>query len=615
MKKILSNKHYELLQLLAQYKEFMSSEKISTRLGISRKTIKRYVDSINRVLFQYKIKIISMRGYGYALEGDIHIIEEILSIHHENNVNSRVKEVCLYVLSKKYITIDEVSQKIAYSSSTLNKLMPQVKKYLESFDLSLKSKPYYGIGIAGTELNIREFILDCAFIKTSYGEILCLLSNISEQEYKTVKNSAIDFLKQHNVIISDIDFMDLIMKITVCISRSKQNFIYKPLRSKYNNLIKKLVNFMEFNLNIKIPATEITYLSIYTNIIYTDIQNTQSITEEEVRAFVIETLKEMNQDYGELSDNRRIIRLLSFHVKLMFNRIMHKQYIENYHLQDIKANYILEIDYAIVFAEYLQDHFNIKIKENEIGYLAIYFAMIRKNKKQTKKNSRVVILCNYGIGISQLIKERIQEGIPNIEVIGIYPVYYMDIVAKQDIDLIISTVAVDRSKIKKPCIVINNILSEDLLYKVRNSIINSKDSIIFKYLTNNAFFKISANSREEALETISKLALENKIFNSKILDSIYRRERISSTNIGNLVAMPHALINNDEESAICVTILEKPINWCGEKVQIIFMISLNAEGLKEDNVFKYLYNFVKNASLVNKLVECEDFDSFVRVFI
>ena len=56
--------------------------------------------------------------------------------------------------------------------------------------------------------------------------------------------------------------------------------------------------------------------------------------------------------------------------------------------------------------------------------------------------------------------------------------------------------------------------------------------------------------------------------------SIFERESASPTEIGNLVALPHPLVNNTAISSISVLVLDKPIIWVDHHVQVIFLISI-----------------------------------------
>ena len=47
--------------------------------------------------------------------------------------------------------------------------------------------------------------------------------------------------------------------------------------------------------------------------------------------------------------------------------------------------------------------------------------------------------------------------------------------------------------------------------------------------------------------------------------SVFKREEMSTTELGNMVAIPHAMSNDSEEAVVSVMILKKPILWENEK--------------------------------------------------
>jgi lichenan operon transcriptional antiterminator len=610
--KILTNKQYELVAILAHNKDFMSSEQISDRIGLSTRTIQRYIESINKYLTNHDVEIVSMRGIGYLLQGDIKLINDLIGVQSENSYERRIKDITLYLTSREYTTIEEIGEKISYSTSTLNKLLPQVKKYLHLFNLKFHSKPHYGISVVGSELNLRALMIDCSFIITTYGDSKCLLTNISNDEFQIIKNRIVAFLKKNTIVIADTDVLDLIMRTTIIISRCKQNCLFDSLNEDVeDNKIQEILEYIADGLNILIPMSEVSYLSMYMDIISSGLLENKSIVQEDINEFVIEALQKMKTIYSNLIIHAQVVESLSLHISLMFNRLSYKHHVKNPLLQDIKANYTLEMNYAITFAGLLEKQFDVKIEEDELAYLAVYFAMGNKKEERVK---RVIILCNYGIGTSQLIKQRIKEKFPELEVVGIYPLYYIEIAMSQAVDLIISTVPLDKDKIDKPYIIINGILNDDSLQDIRRLIKHPEDSAIFDYLNPKSFFHLNVESRSEALELMSKTMLELEFFDAKTINNIYEREKISSTDIGNLVAIPHALIKSTQKSGIGVAILEKPIHWDKEKVQIIFMIALSSEDLKKGNVFKHLYQIVKQVSTVSRLIESEDFEAFIKLF-
>ncbi len=609
---MLTKKQCELLQLLTQTKEVMSSEQISSRLDLSTKTIQRYVELINQYLEKYDVEIISMRGYGFVLQGNMKVVEELITNLSSDDYDRRIKDITRYLLSKEYITIEEIGEILSYSTSTLNKLIPEVKKYLALYNLSLISKPYYGVSVAGDELNIRDLMIDCSFIKNNYDQLCCLIENISEEEFQTIRDATIDFLYTHKIIIADDDVSDLMMRITLIISRCKQNCLLDSLEYvEEENLIQQLLQDIAVRINILIPLSEVCYLSMYYDIINSILNDSQSLLQEDISEFVVESLNKMQRIYSKLIIQDSVRESLILHLNLMMNRLNHKHYSKNGLLQDIKANYILEMNYAITFGKLIEERFHIKVPEDELGYLALYFALSDHKQKKVK---RVIILCNYGIATSQLIREQIKERFPQLEVVGIYPLYYLEVVMNQDIDLIISTVALDETKVTKPLIVIKQFLDEDTFSHIKQVIDDPEDTMLFQYFDKRAFFRLNTKNKQDTLCEMSKRMVSLGFFHQATIDKIMEREKISSTDIGNLIAIPHAIIENDQKSVIGIGILEKTITWDKEKVQIVFLTGLNANDAEKNNVFRHLYRIIKDVSNVNYLIANKSFESFKKIF-
>ncbi len=609
---ILTKKQCELIQLLAQSKEVMSSDHLSDRLGISAKTIRRYIDLINQHLLEYNAEIVSMRGYGYALQGNIRDIGDMITSLSSNDYDRRIKDIIVLLLAREYITAEEIGDELFYSTSMMNRLIPEVRKYLAVYHLNLLSKPYYGMSVDGSETDIRNLMIDCGFTKNRYGEISCYLKNINAQEFQAIKDLILIFLRRHKIVIADDDASDLIMRTVIIVSRCRQShYLDTPEDMPDKNLLRLLLTEVSTICKLHIPPPEASYLSIYFDIINSRMQNELTVDQEEINRLVIQFLGKMQEIYSNLVVDDSVRESLTLHLNLMLNRINHKHYIKNGLLQDIKANYILEMNYAITFGKMIEEHFDITIPEDELGYLALYFALSKHKSQEVK---RVIILCNYGVATSQLIREQIKERFPQLEVVGIYPLYYLEVVMTQDIDLIISTVDLEQCKVTKPLVVIKQFLDEDALKDIEKVFDTPQESTLLDYFEPDALFLLNTETKADTLAQMSERMLELEYFDQDTVDKIYEREEVSSTDIGNLIAIPHAIIETGRRSVIGIGILEKPIIWDREKVQIVFMIGMNFTDAQKNNVFRHLYRIIKDVSNVNYLISGRSFETFKKLF-
>ena len=99
-------------------------------------------------------------------------------------------------------------------------------------------------------------------------------------------------------------------------------------------------------------------------------------------------------------------------------------------------------------------------------------------------------------------------------------------------------------------------------------------------------------------------------------ESVYSRERMSTTELGNLVALPHILELNGNNASVSVAVLDKPVIWDKEKVQIVLLLNISKEFINEwEQIFKNLYNYLIVKSGVNKLIKGISYSEFINDLI
>lgn len=69
---LLNKREIEILRLLSSNKEYQTGESMAVLLGVSSRTIRNDVKSLNKILLQHGANIISKKGRGYELEFQDH---------------------------------------------------------------------------------------------------------------------------------------------------------------------------------------------------------------------------------------------------------------------------------------------------------------------------------------------------------------------------------------------------------------------------------------------------------------------------------------------------------------------------------------------------------------
>ena len=102
-------------------------------------------------------------------------------------------------------------------------------------------------------------------------------------------------------------------------------------------------------------------------------------------------------------------------------------------------------------------------------------------------------------------------------------------------------------------------------------------------------------------ELLSQLAVPQEE-QGRILQQILEREKITSTAIGNAVAIPHTILDSLEETKILVGIKDEGILWEGDIVRLVFLIVFAKNEPSQNILFRKIYNFTRDKERVNKLI-------------
>ena len=138
-----------------------------------------------------------------------------------------------------------------------------------------------------------------------------------------------------------------------------------------------------------------------------------------------------------------------------------------------------------------------------------------------------------------------------------------------------------------------------------------------KILREELFFKnLSANNKNDVIETITNKMLELGFIDQKGKKSVYEREEMATTELGSFVALPHTINQNDDKSVVGIAVLEKPILWNQEKVQVVLLLNISKTFVNEwEHIFRNLYNYLIEKSNVTKLVKGMDYKTFINELI
>ncbi len=629
---MISKKHSIIIKYLYEKSEYVTALELSQQIEVSVRTVKRYIADLNYYLNNYGVEISSVKGVGYKLQGSTKEMKKaseeankfIEGLQMDDSLEGRITKTLCIFLNSEYVNAEELSEKLNLSIPSTNKLISSVKDIIKKYELKIISKPHHGSKIIGDEVKIRALILNYA-IKIHDNHLLEVrLDNISSKEIEDIERIITEALKSSKVIVSDKDFNELLTRVIVSIARirNKKAISNSVIKESYKlenyDLIKEIMGQVATELKLKIEDSEIQYVSSSCGIMAYNYNTRKTLIKDAndvVNKFVDETLQELCVITGiDFREDIDFTNALIMHLKIFINRFRAGVRVNNPLLDQIKTKFPMETNLATIVAKKLEEEFKVSLDEDEIGFIAMHFGAAFERIRD-KGGKKVCIICHYGIGTSMLLAEKLKRRISDINIVGTYPVRYLDMALMQDIDFIVSTVKLDTKNFKIPVLYIENVFSDEIVNEL-HQVFNEKDErrkILRDTFSKEAFFRINAETREEAIESLGRAMKSKGFIDDEVITKVIEREKMSSTDIGHLVAIPHTILDGEYKSIIGVGVLEKPIIWHKQEVQLIFMVCFNRKESYNFPVFKYLYNFIENEGDVRSALKLFSFDKFMEI--
>jgi lichenan operon transcriptional antiterminator len=629
---MISKKHSMIVKYLNEKNEYITAVELSQQIGVSVRTVKRYIKDLNYYLNKSGVEICSVKGIGYILQGPAKEIKKVSEeankfaegLQMDDSLEGRIiKALCVF-LNSEYVNAEELSERLNLSIPSTNKLIVSVKDILRNYDLKIISKPHYGSKITGDEIQIRSLMLNYA-IKIHENVLTEVrIDNITTKEILEIEKIITEALKENNVIVSDKDFNELLIRVIVSVARIRNNMgiVNRSIKDSFKidnyEIIQEIMEKVATALKLVIDESEIQYVSSSSGIMAYNYNTRKTLikdTNDEVNKFVDDTLQELCIITGiDFRKDIDFINAFIMHIKIFINRSRAGVKAKNPLLSQIKTKFPMETNLATIVAKKLEEEFKVILDEDEIGFIAMHFGAAFERIRD-RGGKKVCIICHYGIGTSRLLAEKLKRRISDISIIGTYPVRYLDMALEQDIDFIVSTVKLDKKNFKIPVLYIENVFSDEIINEL-HQIFNEKDErkkILRDTFNREAFFRISAENREEAIESLGKAMKSKGFIDDEVIAKVFERESMSSTDIGHLVAIPHTILEGEYKSIIGVGVLERPIIWYKQEVQLIFMVCFNRKESYNFPVFKYLYNFIEDEGDVKSALKFFSFDKLMEI--
>lgn len=645
MVSIKNKRHIQILKILNNNSS-IKSEELSNFVGVSSRTIRTDIKLLNDILNENGAIIASEKGIGLTLEitdkdkfakvnADIYEKKDSISDDfdfsiHENRIDYIKSRLLFNSLRNKPITQQDLADEMFISLSTLKNSLKEVEKMLLKYDLKIISYKAKGILVYGDEFQVRYCISQHLSkykrdVTDSFYENLFRGIELGELKQILLKN-----ISEYDIKLTDISVNNIVIHMAIALLRSiNKNFLVYTLDEvdtieKLNEyrLANSIAQDINSSINVEMAETEICYIAQHLIASKRYLNNSKVTILKKCENLIEDIIKKIEDviDINFYSDTQ-LIEGLTIHLATSINRMKFGMNIRNEVLSVIKNNYPLAFQIAIIASRVIEEKEDISINEDEIGFIALHFgaALSRKGIDDEVKFKTAIIVCSSGVGTAILIKAKIEEYFKGkIKVVNTMSGYEITNDILDNVDIVLSTVPLRNLKSDK-IINVGNLLDKSEIIQIEKVVkgTSEEDSVRYeKFFRADCFYKgYSLKTKDEVLEFLTEEMISKQLISEEAKFSVFEREELSSTEIGNLVAIPHPIDNDTKTSAIAVMILDKPIMWDEQYVQIIFLISISKEQIQVwEKVFMKLFNYLTKEGGVKEIIRNQSYVKFVNSF-
>ena len=573
------NEKLSVLQILQKNSnKYVTANEIANLLGISERTVYRYIKAVNQDLKAQEVEIVSTPGLGYQLVGNsFHLTENVSPLNikstFSNNVNHYLLEKLLF---NERVSIQEVLSKFYISESVLHRVLQSIN--------SLEQNSGARVGIDSANIVLKGDLLERTIFFV--GQLLSMKLN-HEEGLKDIFQLKKTFIKNNE---TNID-------------------CEKILEEGYTVFDRKIIEWSAFVIVCQQYGRKVESIQLH-------LENFEDITEivrmlnvlnstqtKNVLAQVVETsltyllFSNVNEKKEEAYFQRLNKHLISL--------VKQKQFsinIKNNLLDTIKKDYALEYQVSGLLAYQIELVFDIQLNKNDVGFIALYLATLSKKKDLNGESIKGVIISN-SLSTGFLFRERVCTIEADLEIIEVLTEWEMEERELDEYEVVINLTQNEILK-NKECIRILDPLSENALDVIEEKLRDVRQSSIEGVrLLPKAVHQLASTSREDVLAELLGQLTVPKEEQGRILQQILEREKITSTAIGNAVAIPHTILDSLEETKIIVGIKDEGILWEGDIVRLVFLIVFAKNEPSQNILFRKIHNFTRDKERVNKLIK------------
>ncbi|QOS76564.1 PRD domain-containing protein [Paenibacillus sp. JNUCC31] len=615
-------RYIKLLEHLKQSEhDFVSGSELANLFDVTTRTIRNDIKEMNENYLD-KAMIIGNTRKGYKLVGDLSSLHK-----NEDDDEERAFHIIKALLSQTdFITYEDLARTLYFSTQTIRKDVQKLVQTIqaEKQNIEIEAIIFQGIRLKGSEVEKR--ILLKKLVTTDCLKHMPIDEALQYYFGDWFDGPSIHFIyacieeevAKYNLLLSFQELFSICVNVLISLKRVSlaQKITEQDMRLDHTSfeelkLAQSILIRLAQEIDVSFDEYEYQYLGYLLIALQILPKKNQEIGHNyvnEMEQKIKSVIQKVGEQYGFISlKNEELLDRLLAHIIKSLYPLKYYFPVENPFIAQIKSEYTNAYNVAVVLAKELQFCLNIKIPENEIGYLTLHIMGIIENSQDSR--TRIAIIYGKNLLVGKLLERKINLYFPNIKIDSLLANHEIHLLP-EGIETIIATSEIagqQQLNVQNIILVSEMITSEDM----KNISIQLNRGLLKYYLSPEDVFFLNEDNPIDLLKTLTELGDIQHLYTS-----ILEREKMSSTNIGNLVAMPHPFDCGDNKKLrVLVAINKQKILWGNQMAQIIFLfIPPKNQKVNNTKFFEEIYDVFKQTNMTEKLLHITNYDEFLEVW-
>ncbi|HGN4231713.1 TPA: transcription antiterminator [Streptococcus pyogenes] len=658
---MLSKKELAIITFLIHHKEqFVSSATLAEVIGMSDRTVRKYLKELISSLPEHGAHIISKQGRGYCLEidhsmaFDIFWQESVTSKKRLADVTQVEESVDRedYVLHKFFFEdavqdFEELCQELYISRTTLKHVLAGIKERIIPYQLELEIIHQH-IQIRGKEEDIRHFIMDYFFVTSFDNTLSTMVSNtfLEGINFAEIMIIVLDECRDAKLKLSDFVMNNLVLHIALMVQRIRSGCplelfsIPTAIRqSDEYQVALRILYRVEEVMGIRFPKEEANYIALHLKVKHSVGKHWQDDnTDEKLQDHLKACIAKISQLTGmTLETDTNLFQGLLAHMMPLTTRLENHIQLTNPLTEEIKSQYpeIFTLTKQ-TFSDLLVCQKN-DVSDDEWAYISLHL-MAAIERYSNRYKLRVLVVCATGYGSAMMLKNRLEKEFEGrLRIVDVISYYEITEERLKTVDLIISSISLANLMFLTPVITVSVFLSNQDIETIRQFIgeqegikkevslpsqmsLAKAEQLLTGVFSPNRFLYLDEKISKEDL-LLRMIACLDEAGTETFVEDFYHqmvlRENYSPVIYGEVLAFPHPANPMTYSEQVVVAICREPLEWdkAHQAVHFVFLLS-PSKG--HNHRLKYvspgLASFVNQVELQQALLEEPNYSKFMTVF-